>query len=396
MRIRVLPRATAETVLTSGIVVAGRAAGIATLLLTIPLLVETLGQRGRAGDLALPLLLLGLMIGGLVGLLLVPRLWVVLAYLAGGAVAVALYQAVLLAGDPGIVDDAIFLLNRPAVALAVAGGVAVTAWGGIAWAAVSCSVALAASAVAFAGAGLPFEPGLGPFFVLGIGAVAFATLGVVQAGVRRRVPDFDSLEAEMRLVAHGEDLARRSTAVVHDTVLNDLALVMNAPDRLDDPARDRLRADLETVRSPDWIAGSDEPYTDTEAGLRNDIDRLVSEYQWHGLSIHVTGSLGRRRLAPEVAEALLAAIRACFDNVVRHADATTAELELLVGEAEITVMVTDHGRGFDPDAVGADRLGVRTSIVDRMAAVGGGARVWSTPGEGTSVMLTVPSLGGRR
>jgi hypothetical protein len=43
-------------------------------------------------------------------------------------------------------------------------------------------------------------------------------------------------------------------------------------------------------------------------------------------------------------------------------------------------------------AVPADRLGVRGSIIERMEAVGGSAQIWSTPGGGTSVVLTVPIL----
>jgi signal transduction histidine kinase len=35
---------------------------------------------------------------------------------------------------------------------------------------------------------------------------------------------------------------------------------------------------------------------------------------------------------------------------------------------------------------------MRASIVDRMEAVGGSAQIWSTPGSGTSVVLTVPIL----
>ncbi len=54
-------------------------------------------------------------------------------------------------------------------------------------------------------------------------------------------------------------------------------------------------------------------------------------------------------------------------------------------------MITDQGAGFDMAAIPADRLGVRGSIVDRMDAVGGSAQIWSTPGGGTSVVLTFPS-----
>ncbi|MEZ5190189.1 MAG: hypothetical protein R2717_04415 [Schumannella sp.] len=58
----------------------------------------------------------------------------------------------------------------------------------------------------------------------------------------------------------------------------------------------------------------------------------------------------------------------------------------------MTIMITDQGAGFDPSSVPEDRLGVRGSIVRRMEDVGGAARVWSSPGGGTSVVLRVPVL----
>ena len=43
----------------------------------------------------------------------------------------------------------------------------------------------------------------------------------------------------------------------------------------------------------------------------------------------------------------------------------------------VDVFVRDRGAGFDPDAVAADRQGVRSSIIDRMARHGGQAEVRS-------------------
>ena len=76
---------------------------------------------------------------------------------------------------------------------------------------------------------------------------------------------------------------------------------------------------------------------------------------------------------------------------MRHADATTAELELLVGEAEITVMVTDHGRGFDPDdtARTSGRLGL-LSMRERADMMGGVFEIESSPGTGTTVYVEIP------
>jgi signal transduction histidine kinase len=230
--------------------------------------------------------------------------------------------------------------------------------------------------------------------VLAISSVAYLTLAAIQSRIRRRVPNFDELEAETWAIAHGEDLARRTTAVVHDTLLNDLAVVMTAPDRLDERTRERLLTDLETLRGADWIsaAAATRELEPEDAGLRNDLMRLASEFQWRGLSLHMTGSsLAQHTLSPEVAEALLGSLRATLENVVRHSGATTAEIEVIADPRDVTIMVTDKGTGFDISTVPADRLGLRTSVVERMAAVGGRARIWSAPGEGTSVILSAPA-----
>ncbi len=51
-------------------------------------------------------------------------------------------------------------------------------------------------------------------------------------------------------------------------------------------------------------------------------------------------------------------------------------------------MVHDEGRGFDPAAVPADRLGLSRSVQARLAEVGGRVRLVTAPGRGTRVMLT--------
>lgn len=392
MRVRILPRETAAAVITGSVSAAGWAVAAATILLTAPVLVETLVLRGRSADIPLTLILLGVVLGGILAVVLRPRRWVVMAYLAGAGLATLGYGAVLLSGDPGIVEHSPYLVNRPALALVLVGIPATRALVGIAWSLLGFVVAVIAGVGAFAIAGLTFRPGFGPLMVLALTAVAYLTLAAIQARIRSRVPNFDELEAETQALAHGEDLARRTTAVVHDTLLNDLAVVMNAPDRIDRRTRDRLLADLETLRGADWISASaavDLPAED--AGLRNELARLASEFQWRGLSLHLTGSpLAHHVLAPEVATALLGALRAALENVIRHSGVTTAEVEVIADADNVTVMVTDRGQGFDPKAVAGDRLGIRTSVIERMATVGGEARVWSAPGEGTSVIISAP------
>jgi signal transduction histidine kinase len=395
VRVRVLPRETAAAVITGAVSAAGWGVAVVTILLTVPVLVETLAQRDRIADLPLALLLLGVVLGGIVAVILRPRRWVVLGYLAVAGVATIGYEVLLLTGDPGIVASSPYLVNRPTLALVLVGIPATRALVGIAWSLLGFSVAMVAGIVAFAATGITFTPGWGPLMVLVISTIAYLTLASIQVRIRRRVPNFDDLEAETRALAHGEDLARRTTAVVHDTILNDLAVVMSAPDRLDERARERLLADLETLRGADWISASanSRELAVEDAGLRNDLARLASEFQWRGLSLHMTGSaLTHHVLEPAVADALLWSLRATLENVVRHSGATTAEVEVIADPGNVTIMVTDKGTGFDPASVADDRLGLRSSVVERMISVGGQARIWSAPGEGTSVILTAPAI----
>ena len=51
--------------------------------------------------------------------------------------------------------------------------------------------------------------------------------------------------------------------------------------------------------------------------------------------------------------------------------------------------VRDRGKGFVPEAVEPGRVGVRESIVGRMARHGGRAELHTAPGEGTEVVLEV-------
>ena len=394
MRVRVLPRETAAAVITGAVSAVGWAVAVGVIVLTVPVLLETLADRGRLADAPLAILLLAVVLGGVVAVAVRPRPWMVLVYLGVGGLATIGYEVLLLAGDPGIVAASPYLVNRPTLALALVGIPASRALVGIGWSVLAFVVASLVGRVAFRIVDAPFEPGWGPAMVLAVSVVAYLTLAAIQSRLRRRVPNFDELEAETRALAHGEDLARRTTAIVHDTVLNDLAVVLNAPDRLDDRARERLLADLAAIRDEDWIsaAGISSEAVAEDAELRNELGRLASEYQWQGVGIHVTGArTGRHVLGPEVAGALMAAVRASLENVVRHSGANSAEIEVISDERHVTVMITDQGSGFDPGGIAADRLGLRASVVERMTAVGGSVKVWSAPGQGTSVILSAPA-----
>jgi len=77
-------------------------------------------------------------------------------------------------------------------------------------------------------------------------------------------------------------------------------------------------------------------------------------------------------------------------NAARHSGADRVDVYAEVQPGRLAVFVRDRGRGFDPDAVPAERMGLRGSVHDRMARHGGEATVRSAPGDGTEVRLVLP------
>ena len=181
----------------------------------------------------------------------------------------------------------------------------------------------------------------------------------------------------------------RVSALVHDTVLNELAVVSTRPPgEVPQNVRDRIAASLARVVGEDAQGG--EALVAGES-LHGALAAAVDTARAAGLAVTVEGDLdAASALSPRVASALGLAISQCLGNVVAHSGVNAAELAVIAGDGILEVMVVDSGAGFVEQSVGGDRLGLRNSIRGRIESVGGSVQVWTTPGVGTSVSLTVP------
>lgn len=105
------------------------------------------------------------------------------------------------------------------------------------------------------------------------------------------------------------------------------------------------------------------------------------------------GTVGTRVLPASVAETIhSAAVQAMF-NSLQHAPGEHVQRRVEVrsaGPGSLQVSVRDDGPGFDIALVPTERLGVRVSIIERLAGAGGRAEVRSAPGEGTEIVLRWP------
>jgi signal transduction histidine kinase len=189
------------------------------------------------------------------------------------------------------------------------------------------------------------------------------------------------LDAERAARARESERAEIA-AHLHDSVLQTLALIQR---RSDDPVQvARLaRAQERDLRS--WLYGSGPGDLGTLAAQVKAAAAEVEDVHGVPVEVVVVGD----RPADERTVALVAALREAMVNAARHAG-TGVQVYVESGPDGVEAFVRDRGPGFSLDAVPADRLGVRESIVGRTERHGGTAVVRSEPGEGTEVRLRMP------
>ncbi len=175
-------------------------------------------------------------------------------------------------------------------------------------------------------------------------------------------------------------------AHLHDSVLQTLALIQR---RSDDPLQVARLARAQERDLREWLYGTGPAGGGT---LAAQVKAAAAEVEdRHGVSVDVV--VVGDRPADEQTAALVGALREAMWNAVRHGQGPAAapvQVYVEVGPEGVEAFVRDRGPGFDPDAVPADRLGVRESIVGRTVRHGGTATVRSVLGEGTEVRLTMP------
>jgi signal transduction histidine kinase len=213
----------------------------------------------------------------------------------------------------------------------------------------------------------------------------------------RRIFSIGRAHRAERQASETEAQRRQGARLLHDTVLATLTLLAHSglgvtASALQQQASDdaRLLRQLRLGASP--VPQSSgvynlEPVAESILGttlesVKQRFGRMGLEVSWHGT--------GQVLLPSDVLDAFLLALAECLENVRRHAGVTDAHVTITDDDTTVRAMVTDAGVGFDLKDIDAARLGFKDSVVGRLKEVGGNARLFSSPGAGTTVVLEVP------
>ena len=182
-------------------------------------------------------------------------------------------------------------------------------------------------------------------------------------------------------------------AIVHDSVLTTFLSAARA----ETPEAKRLAGRMaENAMGYLRGAASAMPGPDESVSATEVADRILADAA--GVPAEFTiqrDAVSRGDLPPTAAEAVHSAAVQAMMNSAQHAgDAPGLRRWIIVRpgpEGGIEVEVGDTGRGFDPATVPQVRIGLRVSILERVANAGGRVAVDAAPGRGATVRISWPN-----
>ncbi len=220
----------------------------------------------------------------------------------------------------------------------------------------------------------------------------------------------ERIEGQRRLAAANEQLTLVSERArigrdLHDVVLQHLygtglslqAVAATAEgdlaERLDGVVDDidRIISEVRTIVFTLGTSGSASSGADGSFGQElADVMAQASRVLGFTPALRLEGPV-ESALAPEIRTEMVASMREALGNVARHAEASRVEVLVELAGGQVTMRVTDNGKGPPADLAGAYRGGHGlTNLRSRASSLGGSCALTAGPGSGAVLIWSVP------
>jgi signal transduction histidine kinase len=185
-------------------------------------------------------------------------------------------------------------------------------------------------------------------------------------------------------------------SLTHIALLGELAQNdLDRPERARVHVDDIFRAARKLTRSVDEIVWALNPSNDSIPRFAAYVGDFAQEFLHSadiGCHLSIPADLPDLPLPPKVRHELFLAIKEALHNILSHATASSARLEISMRGDHLRVLIADDGRGFDLASPAPGRPGGGHGLANlrqRMLDVGGSLEIRSAPGAGTTIMLEV-------
>lgn len=130
----------------------------------------------------------------------------------------------------------------------------------------------------------------------------------------------------------------------------------------------------------------------TQFGLVPAIEEIKEAIERSGkLAIHLDAFGIDERLESTQEIFLYRIIQETITNVIKHAEASEIDIQLSRNEEEISLIIEDNGKGFDPESIKDKNEGMGlNNLKMRVEQLGGAFTIDSMPGKGSLIMVDIP------
>ncbi len=105
--------------------------------------------------------------------------------------------------------------------------------------------------------------------------------------------------------------------------------------------------------------------------------------------LEIPADLPAQPMATETRHQLFLIVKESFNNIVRHAEATEVNLELVCHDGQLRLTIADNGKGLSAKTVSAGQDGL-ANLRDRIEQLGGTLRMGTNKGGGTRLEFVLP------
>ena len=247
------------------------------------------------------------------------------------------------------------------------------------------------------------------FNSLGVLGLAIASLGAYHLRVARLKKAHAAQESFSRqLLASQESERQRIAAGLHDSLGQSLLIIKNRADlalaaiESREAAKEQLNeisaAALHVVEEVREIAYNLRPYHLDRFGLTKTLQNMFVQAS-RSCGIHFSADVDTiDGLLPRDAEInIYRIVQEALNNIIRHSQATEAEMVIRRKRRELSLRIRDNGQGFVPDT--ATGLGPRSGgfglvgMAERVRMLGGACSIESGPGQGTTITISLTISG---
>jgi signal transduction histidine kinase/ligand-binding sensor domain-containing protein len=239
--------------------------------------------------------------------------------------------------------------------------------------------------------------------------VSLVLLSIIATGVfayRRRIVKLKRANAAQqafsrRLIESQETERKRIAAELHDSLGQQLLVIKNrallalhtsasheeAVGELNEIS-DATSQALDEVRE---IAYNLRPFQIDQLGLTKALESMLKKVsQTSGIDFSIMIDLIDDLYSKEAEMNIYRIVQESANNIVRHSEATKAEVEIKRDRRGVTIRIHDNGKGFASDSTTSPPRGAGLGIAgisERARILGGKHEVHSAPGEGTTIII---------